>query len=161
MLCKICTTGQAFWSLKWDTIKFVQCTILTFLFLLIQNVCANAADITFDPITVNVEYLKGLAGQYIGVVCEVRDSNNNVLSTQATGGGPHPHEGTLDAEGTFSGTLSHARNFLNPNDFFKAKFYKCYLWARQGSISTAVVIGDGTTWYHAKSGNLSVTGPIP
>lgn len=122
---------------------------------------ARAADITFDPIAVNIQGMKNLAGQHVVAHCDVWDITNQSLSVSYPGGTPHPHEGTPDQNGNFSGTLSAAITFMNPNDFFKAKTYKCRLWARFGGTSRPIEIGDGSQWWHAKSGNLSVEGPIP
>jgi hypothetical protein len=114
-----------------------------------------AADITFK-VFVNIQGLKNLFDGDVNVLCATLDANNNYLSA--------PNSGLpikLNATGDFSGPASVEIDFSNPNDFFKAKTYECSLAGHKLGVTRAIVIGDGSEWHHAKSGNLKVTGPIP
>lgn len=124
---------------------------------------ASAADMTFDPIPVSVQGLINLTGQGQGlfVQCRVAGASGQYFTTVPTSGGTNPNFATPDASGNFSGNLSYALNFPNKADMANAKSYFCFLSGNNGHESQALKIGDGSQWYHVKSGTVSVSGTIP
>ena len=74
----------------------------------------------------------------------------------------HPRVGTLDASGNFSGSLATNFNYQNSLDAGKAKKWHCMLMCtNQAGQTKNCQIGDGSQFYHVKSGNLTVEVPMP
>ena len=126
---------------------------------------ANASDLVFDPIPVNVTSMKGSGAVSVSVSCFPMDGQGNPLNDAFTGGAEqlkHPRVGTLDASGNFSGSLATNFNYQNSADAAKAKKWRCILMCtNQGGQTKNCQIGDGSMFYHVKSGNLTVDGPLP
>jgi hypothetical protein len=142
-----------------------------------QNESARAqptSDITFTQIPVNIQGLTSLTGpgDYVDIECETRDAANLALTSQVKVWPPHI---VLDASGNFSGVVAtEGINFVNPDDFYKAKTYFCRLTGKKATMGDLhyLEIGNGSQWWHAKSGTvltlgypshnyIGVSGPIP
>src|SRR5262249_31960386 len=100
---------------------------------------------------------------HVNVLCSVLDAANNYLSIDPAVAVPQPIFGKLDANGNFSGQLANGINFTDASDFAKAKSYECKLFGKKAisGVQHAIEIGDGSQWYHVKSGTLTAKGPIP
>ena len=155
-------TGCAFRRFVRGPCKLAQCAVLISLLNLASIAHAYALDFFFDPIPVNVQGLKSLAGGVLMIICDVSDASGIVLETvDHKAGSSHPMQVTPDANGNYSGTMGASNKLKNANDIAKAKTYECKMYGQLGSNLHPIVVGDGSQWYHAKSGNVAVTGPIP
>jgi hypothetical protein len=102
----------------------------------------------------------------IDFICDAFDANGNLLHVAEYTALPgYPDRVTLDTAGNFSGKMAAGLFLKKPADLAKAASFKCMLRGQNKSaglhgVTTALEIGDGTEWWHVKSGVVSVSGPI-
>ena len=122
---------------------------------------ASAADLVFDPIPINVTSMGGVTS--VSVSCYPMDVSGNPLhGLDAPETLPHPRVGTIDATGKFSGILATNFNYDNKADAAKAKKWHCMLMCTNASGSVKdCQVGDGSQFYHVKSGTLTAEGLLP
>ncbi|MCW5694079.1 MAG: hypothetical protein KIT48_17110 [Pseudolabrys sp.] len=122
---------------------------------------AHAVDIGFGPIDVNVQGFANSDLKRIEVDCLVYDANGAYLPVDSYTILPaYPGLVKLDAAGGFVGKVGAGLFLKNPADVANAKSFKCELRGDDGSTLRNLEIGNGTEWWHVKSGVLSVSGPI-
>ena len=93
--------------------------------------------------------------------CVVYDANGAYLPVDSYTILPgYPGLAKLDAAGSFVGKVGAGLFLKNPADIANAKSFKCELRGDDGSTLRKHKIGNGTDWWHVKSGVLSVSGAI-
>jgi hypothetical protein len=139
-------------------------------FLLVAPV--QSADLNFDPIPVSVSQVyKEINGVF--VTCDAKDAAGNWITGITyvnVANSPNPPIGNLNATTrSFSGNLQTGLNFNSPADLANAKTYRCVLRfncvgqcsAGYAGVAKNAEVGDGSQWWHVKSGTVQVEGPIP
>jgi hypothetical protein len=122
------------------------------------SMTALAADLNF-AIPVQVGDLHPDAKAVL-VLCWPVDAGGNAIPSVKVGSGMS-NEGTLNAAGVFSGTLSAGFDYFTKSDSAKAKGYRCDLLIKSKTGYHGAELGDGSNYWHVKQGTLTIQGPIP